>query len=203
MGWKNNPKIRELEPYAKNHNYAFVVVFGVVKGGKNFEINTYGQSKELCNAASEAGTDLADVVKSGYWPNFEKNPKYQANEEIDFYEIADMLKEYAEIMESPLWQHHDKAEKAFKMAKALKYKKDYEQTLSKHQAEIPPEEWLMIRIKLNKGRLPEDCYEGTGDLNREQMEEILLKWSDQGIWNYGVSARTGWLEEKEKSNGQS
>lgn len=27
---------------------------------------------------------------------------------------------------------------------------------------------------------------------------ILSKWTDKGIWNYGVSVRAGWVEDMEK-----
>jgi len=55
MGWRSNPKIRDLEPYAKRHGYQMVVVFAVCGNGEQYEVNTYGRDAKLCKAAAVAG----------------------------------------------------------------------------------------------------------------------------------------------------
>lgn len=70
MSWKNDPKIRDLEPYAKKHGYSYVVAFGVHSDGSGFTVNTYGQTKKLCKAGAIAGKQLIEIVQSGQWPVF-------------------------------------------------------------------------------------------------------------------------------------
>ena len=40
------------------------------------------------------------------------------------------------------------------------------------------------------------------DIHPKRTNYLLLKWTDMGWWDYGVSARTGWLTAKglEKAN---
>ncbi len=73
VSYKNNPKIRNLETYAKKHGYAYVVVFAVTEDHTAFEINTYGRTKQLCKAAGLAGNQLMDKVKAGEWPEWPKD----------------------------------------------------------------------------------------------------------------------------------
>ncbi len=76
MGWKNNPKIRDLEPYCKRHGYVCVVAFCVAQDGTTFSINTYGQNAKLCKAAAIAGDQLFQLVHDGKWPDWpESEPK--------------------------------------------------------------------------------------------------------------------------------
>ncbi len=70
MAWSDNPKIRDLEPYAQNHDYMYVVLFGVRIGGEVFDVTTYGRTPKLCKAAAVAGDELAHLVKSGGWPRW-------------------------------------------------------------------------------------------------------------------------------------
>lgn len=75
MSWKNNPKIRDLEPYAKKHNYSMVVVMAIREDGKQYDVTTYGRNKSLCVAAALAGKQLNKLVQSGKWPNWpDKKP---------------------------------------------------------------------------------------------------------------------------------
>ena len=76
MAWNSDPKIRELAPYAKKHGYAMVVVYAVHDGGEQFTVTTYGKTKQLCKAASIAGEQLFELVKSGTYPDWpESEPK--------------------------------------------------------------------------------------------------------------------------------
>ena len=70
MAWSENPKIRDLEPYCKQHGYAFVVVMAVHEHGKAFDTNTYGRNRKLCKAAAIAGEQLSKLVLDGTWPNW-------------------------------------------------------------------------------------------------------------------------------------
>lgn len=36
----------------------------------------------------------------------------------------------------------------------------------------------------------------TFGMHEKRAHYLLLKWADRGWWEYGVSARTGWLTEK-------
>lgn len=74
----------------------------------------------------------------------------------------------------------------------------------------PDKRWLLLRLlELHGGhpngisRVPEWCLADDvgwacplGPIHPKRVQDILYKWSDKGWWNYGVSARTGWLTEK-------
>jgi len=68
MSWKDDPKIRDLEPYCKKHGYAYVVAFCVDEAGEVFTVNTYGKTKKLCKVAGLAGDRLLALTKSGEFP---------------------------------------------------------------------------------------------------------------------------------------
>lgn len=36
------------------------------------------------------------------------------------------------------------------------------------------------------------------DTLTKRQYSLLSKWTDKGIWNYGVSVRSGWIEDREK-----
>ncbi len=65
MSWKDNPKIRDLEPYATVHNYDMVVVLGIKPDGETYEIVTYGKTKSLCKQADGIGARLNRAVQAG------------------------------------------------------------------------------------------------------------------------------------------
>lgn len=71
MSWKNNPKIRELEPYARKHGYRYVVLFAVHENGKQYSITTYGTTRGNCDVAKIAGDELHKLVNSETWPNWD------------------------------------------------------------------------------------------------------------------------------------
>jgi|GEM_PF-5212271 len=68
MAWNDDPRIRELEPYAKKYGYLTVVLFAVHEGAKKYNITTYGRDAKLCKAAACAGDALHDIVQAGQWP---------------------------------------------------------------------------------------------------------------------------------------
>ena len=70
MGWTTEPKIRDLEPYAKKHGYQYVVVMGVHRNGETFDVNSYGETKQLCKVAKIAGEQLFDMIVAGEWPEW-------------------------------------------------------------------------------------------------------------------------------------
>ena len=76
MAWTNDPKIRDLEAYAKKHGYAMVVMYGVERSGKRYGVATYGLTLPLCRAAGVAGDLLCDLVNKGDWPNWPDHMPY-------------------------------------------------------------------------------------------------------------------------------
>ncbi len=68
MSWRDKPDIRDLAKYSKEHGLMMSIVYGVEEGAKSFRVITYGQTAALCKAASEAGSQLSDLVKAGTWP---------------------------------------------------------------------------------------------------------------------------------------
>lgn len=72
MSWKDEPKIRQLEPYAREHGYRYVVLFGVKSCGTEYALTTYGTTKCNCDIAKIAGDQLHKLIESGVWPNWEK-----------------------------------------------------------------------------------------------------------------------------------
>ena len=70
MSWRSNPKIRALEPYAKQHGYAMVMLLAIRDDGSGYEITTYGRTSQLCKAAKIYGDQLHDLMQSGQWPNW-------------------------------------------------------------------------------------------------------------------------------------
>lgn len=87
MAWKDNPKIRDLEPYAKKHGYSMVIVMAVHKKGETFDITTYGRTREQCTAAGVAGDQLHDLVVSGKWPDWPDNGPWEIHENAKDAEI--------------------------------------------------------------------------------------------------------------------
>ena len=74
MGWKDDPKIRDLEPYAKKHGYQYLVVVGVGMDGIRADVTTFGRTRRLCQAAEIAGEQIMDMIKQGVWPRFPDQP---------------------------------------------------------------------------------------------------------------------------------
>lgn len=72
MGWRNDPKIRELEPYTRKHGYRYVVLLGVDENGKRCSVTTYGTTKQNCDIAKIAGDQLRQLIQDGVWPNWDK-----------------------------------------------------------------------------------------------------------------------------------
>jgi hypothetical protein len=72
MSWKSDPKIRELEPYAKRHGYRYVVLFGVNADGTQYSVTTYGTTKQNCDIAKIAGDQLHELVQDSVWPDWDK-----------------------------------------------------------------------------------------------------------------------------------
>ena len=64
MAWTDNPKIRDLEPYAKKHNFTQVIVIGVRNDGA-FEVLSYGITKNLCDDAEKVNKQIYDKIISG------------------------------------------------------------------------------------------------------------------------------------------
>lgn len=76
----------------------------------------------------------------------------------------------------------DDEKQLFKTLKKYGY---YEQGYGDH---VSPEEY-----RKNKRFVDEVARElGIPD---KRSYSILMKWSGRGLWNYGVSARTGWFED--------
>jgi len=78
MSWKNDPRIRDLEPYAKKHGLEYVVLFGLQNGGNQYNITTYGRDRRLCDVAHIAGDQLHGLIQRGVWPkwdNVDEPPK--------------------------------------------------------------------------------------------------------------------------------
>ncbi len=75
MSWKDDPKIRDLEPYARKHGYQMIVLFAVSENGEQYAITTYGRTKRLCDSAKAAGGQLEELVQSEKWPDWDKEPK--------------------------------------------------------------------------------------------------------------------------------
>jgi len=67
---QNDPKIRQLGDYAKEHGYAMVVAFAIANDGQRYEVVTYGFNAGLCTRARAAGDQLAELVDEGQWPDF-------------------------------------------------------------------------------------------------------------------------------------
>ena len=72
MSWKSDPKIRELEPYTRKHEYRYVVLFAMHDNGEECTITTYGTTRRNCDVAKIAGAQLRDLVRSGVWPDWDK-----------------------------------------------------------------------------------------------------------------------------------
>lgn len=70
MAWKDNPKIRDLETYAKKHGYSRVIVMAVHTNGESYDITTYGRTKALCDSAKVAGDQLQVLVATEQWPDW-------------------------------------------------------------------------------------------------------------------------------------
>lgn len=87
MSWNNNPKNRALEPYAKRHGYATIVLMAVHDDAKAYEITTYGRTRELCRAAAAvAGDQLNGLVQDGTWPDWpDEMPRSTLIEKADAY----------------------------------------------------------------------------------------------------------------------
>lgn len=79
MSWRNDPKIRDLEPYARKHGLRYVVLFGVHQDGKRYEVTTYGINRTHCDVAGLAGKQLQELVNNGQWPDWEGVPKPPKN----------------------------------------------------------------------------------------------------------------------------
>ena len=83
MSWKDDPKIRELEPYAKKHGYLTIVLFAVHEGAEQYNITTYGRDAKLCKAAAVAGGQLHELVQAGTWPNWpEDEPEFTRQDSL-------------------------------------------------------------------------------------------------------------------------
>ena len=72
MSWRNDPRIRELEPYAHKHGYRYIVLFAVDEDGNKYAVTTYGTTKQNCEIADIAGRQLHELVESGMWPDWGK-----------------------------------------------------------------------------------------------------------------------------------
>ena len=79
MSWRNDPKIRDLEPYARKHGLRYVVLFGVHQDGKRYDVTTYGCNKMHCDVAAIAGRQLQELVNDGAWPDWADVPKPPTN----------------------------------------------------------------------------------------------------------------------------
>jgi len=79
MAWRNEPKIRDLEPYAKKHGLRYVVLFGVHADGSKYDVTTYGINRLHCDVAAIAGKQLQEIIKDGEWPNWEGVPRPPQN----------------------------------------------------------------------------------------------------------------------------
>ena len=64
MGWANNPKIRDLEPYAKKHGFTQVITIGIRDDGM-FEVLSYGRTKALCGDAEKVNKQIYNMIVSG------------------------------------------------------------------------------------------------------------------------------------------
>lgn len=51
------------------------------------------------------------------------------------------------------------------------------------------------------GRFADEVGGGIG-IHHKRVNYILLKWADRGWWDYGVSARTGWLTREGRKAAQ-
>lgn len=75
MSWQNDPRIRDLEPYARKHDMRYVVLFGVHKDGKRYNVTTYGINRTHCDVAAIAGKQLQELINDGWWPNWQGVPR--------------------------------------------------------------------------------------------------------------------------------
>ena len=82
MSWKNDPKIRDLEPYCKKHGYAYVVAFCVSDDHRQFAVTTYGRTKQLCKAAALAGDGLYKIVEREEWPEWPENEPPESDRDV-------------------------------------------------------------------------------------------------------------------------
>lgn len=62
MGWKNDPKIRDLEPYAKKHKLKAVIALCIHETGDNYEVLSYGTTAANCKAAKEINEQIFKKV---------------------------------------------------------------------------------------------------------------------------------------------
>jgi len=68
MTWRDDPRIRQLEPYAEQHGYATIVLFAIHDNGTEYTVTTYGKTAKLCKAAKQAGDAIHELIQSGRWP---------------------------------------------------------------------------------------------------------------------------------------
>lgn len=64
MGWQDNPKIRDLEPYAKKHGFMKVILVGIRNDGQ-FEVISYGRTAQLCKEAESANQQIYNRIMEG------------------------------------------------------------------------------------------------------------------------------------------
>lgn len=64
MAWNNDPKVRELKPYADRHGFKAVIALCIGEGGK-FEVISYGKTAKLCKAAGKVCDRLYNEVSTG------------------------------------------------------------------------------------------------------------------------------------------
>lgn len=64
MAWNNEPTVRDLKPYADKHKYKAVVAVCFTGNGQ-FAINSYGQTRKLCDAAKEINNRLFEELSTG------------------------------------------------------------------------------------------------------------------------------------------
>lgn len=71
MGVTDNPKLTDIEPYARKHGYDLVVLYALREDRQIFEVNTYGRGDELAKAAGIVGEQLGRLAADGLWPYLE------------------------------------------------------------------------------------------------------------------------------------
>ena len=59
---------------------------------------------------------------------------------------------------------------------------------------MKPDEAKLLK-GIQDGKPPKVVAADLG-MHEKRLQYILLKWTDKGWWDYGVSARTGWLTDK-------
>ncbi len=64
MAWSDIKEVRDLEPYAKGNNYPMVIALCISIDG-TFAVNSYGQTKQLCDVAFNIATQVFELMKNG------------------------------------------------------------------------------------------------------------------------------------------